>query len=114
MCPRQLAVVHGLVMNRTQQIVHRQEVFKQRCCRASYGLLVHEVYDQARHTGEDPHKDPLTGKVWALNQIDWLIRKVATKNRAWFTDALTLPLLGYASPREQHQEDVPQKFHDGQ
>jgi hypothetical protein len=72
----QLAVVHGLVLNRIQELSYRQEVFRKRCCRASYGVLVKELYDVTKHVGEEFEISPYDKKKWAIKQVDWLIKQV--------------------------------------
>jgi hypothetical protein len=73
----QLAVVHGLVMDRVQRIKEDKVVYKERCCRNSYGILVRQLYDPKLHQGEDVETDPRDRKKWAINQIDWFIKKVS-------------------------------------
>ena len=73
----QLAVVHGLVIDRVQRIKEDRVVYKERCCRNSYGILVREPYDPLRHQGEDVETDIRDRKKWAVNQIDWFIKKVS-------------------------------------
>lgn len=72
----QLAVVHGLVIDRVQT---RRDpdglVFPKRRCRTSYGIVVREVYDPARHIGEDVVRDPRDGQQWAERQIHWFIKQ---------------------------------------
>ena len=75
-------MVHGLVLKRTQAIQYQQEVFAERCCRASYGVLIKEIYDPQVHLSEDTKKDPHDNKVWAINQIDWLIKQVRRTRRS--------------------------------
>lgn len=72
----QLAVVQGLVMDRIQVISRGSVVFKERCCRLSYGMVCRELYDEARHVGEDITQDPRDRKKWAVNQIDWFVVQV--------------------------------------
>jgi hypothetical protein len=73
----QLAVVHGLIMDRVQRIKEDKLVYKERCCRNSYGILVRQLYDPQLHWREDIEKDPRDRKQWAINQIDWFIKKVS-------------------------------------
>lgn len=73
---RQLAVVQGLVMDRIQAISRGTVVYKDRCCRVSYGVVSREPYDAVRHRGEKVVLDPLDNKKWAENQIHWLIKQV--------------------------------------
>ncbi|KAF2223070.1 hypothetical protein BDZ85DRAFT_121257 [Elsinoe ampelina] len=75
----QLAVVYGLVKERTQQIGTNtslgEEVFSTRCCRNSYGIVVRELYDETRHAGLPFIEDANDGCKWAPNLIDWFIRQ---------------------------------------
>ncbi|KAK3379142.1 hypothetical protein B0T24DRAFT_568926 [Lasiosphaeria ovina] len=53
-----------------------RSVLATRIARASYGVIVKEVYSEVRHLGEPMAADPYEPeKRWALSQIDWLIRK---------------------------------------
>ena len=76
----QLAVVHGLVMDRVQRIKEDKVVYKERCCRNSYGLVVRQEYNASYHQGEQVTKDPRDKKLWAEKQIDWFIKQVSDKN----------------------------------
>ncbi|OJD32669.1 actin-like atpase domain-containing protein [Diplodia corticola] len=71
----QLAVCHGLVMERIQEIVSKSVVFKVRRCRVSYGILCRELYDSKKHTGRAPTVDPRDGKRWVEDQIHWIIKQ---------------------------------------
>lgn len=45
--------------------------------RASYGVLCRQSYSPEYHVGADVEMDQYNKKQkWALNQIDWLIKKV--------------------------------------
>ncbi|CCC10430.1 unnamed protein product [Sordaria macrospora k-hell] len=47
-----------------------------RIARASYGVIVQEIYVPTMHTNEDVRPDPFEpSKKWAVNQIQWLIKK---------------------------------------
>jgi hypothetical protein len=73
----QLAVVHGLVIDRVQSLRSPDTlVFPKFRCRASYGILVREIYDPARHLDEDVVRDFRDGRQWAENQIHWLVKQV--------------------------------------
>ena len=72
----QLAVVHGLVMDRIQQIDRGIVVYKERCCRSSYGVVVRQPYNPYLHQGEDVSIDPRDKKKWAERQIHWFIKQV--------------------------------------
>jgi molecular chaperone DnaK (HSP70) len=80
----QLAVVHGLVMDRVQRIKEDKVVYKERCCRNSYGIVVRQPYDPLLHQGEDVETDPRDRKKWAINQIDWFIKKVGSDHQVRF------------------------------
>ncbi|MCJ1406143.1 hypothetical protein MMC19_000208 [Ptychographa xylographoides] len=71
----QLVVVQGLVHNRIQEVQYGQEVFKMRCCRASYGTICRKKWDPKAHPGEEVKTDPFTSQKFAMGQIDWLIRQ---------------------------------------
>ncbi|EKG18078.1 hypothetical protein MPH_04768 [Macrophomina phaseolina MS6] len=71
----QLAVCHGLVMNRVQEITSDRLVYTSRCCRANYGIVCRERYDPRRHVSEDVILDPHDKKKWVDGQIHWVIKK---------------------------------------
>ena len=73
----QLAVCHGLVLDRVQQIRENRVVYKERFCRQSYGIIVRAEYDPRLHYGEPTFVDPRDNKKFALNQIDWFIKQVS-------------------------------------
>jgi hypothetical protein len=73
---RQLAVCHGLVINRIQELKTKVSVYTERCCRNSYGILVRQLYDPMLHQGEDICHDGRDKQKWAENQIHWLVQKV--------------------------------------
>lgn len=73
---RQLAVVKGMVMDRIQALSRGTVVYKERCCRQSYGVVSREPYDPIKHRGEKVEVDRLDKKRWAEGQIFWLIKKV--------------------------------------
>jgi hypothetical protein len=74
----QLVVVRGLLLEQQQkwQTGGAVSVLASRIARASYGVVVQEMYSPAVHFNEeimqDVH-DPT--QRWAVNQIQWLIRK---------------------------------------
>jgi hypothetical protein len=72
----QLAVVHGIVMDRIQELKTLTTVYRHRCCANSYGIVVRRPYDPAHHQGEDVVIDPRDKKKWAERQIHWFIRQV--------------------------------------
>ncbi|KAF9634279.1 hypothetical protein BFW01_g5174 [Lasiodiplodia theobromae] len=71
----QLAVCHGLVMNRVQEITSEIPMYTSRRCRASYGILCREKYDPRRHAGEDVSVDEYDKKKWVDGQIHWVVKK---------------------------------------
>ncbi|KAK5083734.1 hypothetical protein LTR05_006239 [Lithohypha guttulata] len=71
----QLAVTHGLVIDRAQELKSGAGVFLERCCRNSYGVVVRAPYDPITHMGEDVVIDPRDGMKWAERQIDWIIKQ---------------------------------------
>lgn len=73
----QLAVCHGLVLDRAQQIKENRAVYQERFCRNSYGVVVRAEYDPKIHHGEPTVVDPMDKKTWVLNQIDWFIKQVS-------------------------------------
>jgi hypothetical protein len=73
---RQLAVVQGMVMDRIQALSRGTVIYKERCCRQSYGVVSREPYDAVKHRGEKVSLDPLDKKRWAEGQIFWIIKKV--------------------------------------
>jgi hypothetical protein len=75
----QLAVVHGLVMDRAQEIDKGVTPIKQRCARVSYGLVVNQRYNPKTHIGEKVMRDPRDRKRWAIGQVEWLIRQVSKR-----------------------------------
>lgn len=74
----QLVVVRGLLLDRQQRWESggATSVLSTRIARASYGVIVQEIYVPAVHDNEDVRVDPFEkNKKWALNQIQWLIKK---------------------------------------
>ncbi|KAK1086943.1 hypothetical protein LTR33_001309 [Friedmanniomyces endolithicus] len=75
----QLAVVRGLVRERTQQLGIKggagQEVFGTRRCRNSYGVITRELYNPAVHRGLPNVTDPVSGKLYVVNIIEWFIKQ---------------------------------------
>jgi hypothetical protein len=78
----QLVVVKGLLLDRMQKLDSgTQPVLITRRARASYGMVCKEKYNPALHAHEDVKVDPLDGEMYAMGQIDWIIKKV----RYWWT-----------------------------
>ena len=65
-----------MVMDRIQAISRGSVVYKDRCCRQSFGVVSREPYDRIKHRGEKVVVDPLDKKKWAEGQIEWLIKQV--------------------------------------
>jgi hypothetical protein len=74
----QLVVVRGLLLDQQQkwETGGSASVLASRIARASYGVLIREEYSPAVHFNEDIHVDDYdANQKWAVNQIEWLIRK---------------------------------------
>ncbi|KAL3442444.1 hypothetical protein BJX65DRAFT_286814 [Aspergillus insuetus] len=69
----QLAVVHGLVLDRIQQLKRGVVMFGSRCSPVSYGIICDLIYDPEKHLGEPVRKDPRDNILYAVDQIEWLI-----------------------------------------
>lgn len=66
-------------MDRVQSISRGAAVFKERCCRVSYGVLCLDEYNASNpaHIGQKVTLDPRDGKKWVENQIDWFVKQVS-------------------------------------
>ncbi|KAK3386092.1 hypothetical protein B0H63DRAFT_191937 [Podospora didyma] len=73
----QLVVVRGLLLDRQQrwETGGQASVLSARIARASYGVIVQEGFSPGVHDERDMRPDPYDGQMWAVNQIQWLIRK---------------------------------------
>ncbi|KAJ5084562.1 hypothetical protein NUU61_009141 [Penicillium alfredii] len=71
----QLVVVHGLVMDRTQQLKQGVQTFGSRCSPVSYGIVCDKLYNPAKHVGQPLWLDPHDDNTYAINQVDWLVIK---------------------------------------
>ncbi|KAF2768854.1 hypothetical protein EJ03DRAFT_351864 [Teratosphaeria nubilosa] len=75
----QLAVVRGLVRERTQQLGVSpkigQEVFTTRRCRNSYGVVVNARYDESRHRGQPTFYNAYSQATYVPSAIEWFIRQ---------------------------------------
>lgn len=72
----QLVVVKGLLLDRMQKLDSGDKsVLTVRKARASYGVICKFKYNPTVHTHEDLATDPIDGQVYAMRQIDWLIKK---------------------------------------
>lgn len=74
----QLVVARGLLTDRQQKAQNANTgVLTTRIARASYGVVIRDLYSPTEHDGEDTRRDSFDSTVtWAMNQIQWLIRKV--------------------------------------
>lgn len=74
----QLVVVRGLLLDQEQKSESGcMPVLARRIARASYGIVARELYSPARHFDAELIQDEFDPKKrWAINQIQWLVRKV--------------------------------------
>ncbi|KAI9777758.1 MAG: hypothetical protein M1839_008553 [Geoglossum umbratile] len=70
----EVAVCRGLVADRVHRFNHRRSIVPP-LCEASYGILVNERFSGRAHIGQHSIQDPISGKMLAMDQIRWLIRK---------------------------------------
>lgn len=66
-------------MDRIQTIGRGNMIFKERCCRVSYGVRCREEYQPEKnkaHVGQKVVEDPRDGKKYVENQIDWFVKQV--------------------------------------
>ncbi|KAM0252777.1 hypothetical protein ACHAQJ_007615 [Trichoderma viride] len=73
----QLVVVRGLLLDHQQRMdTGNVPVLGARIARSSYGIVVREMYSPATHFDEEVVEDSWNPKKkWAINQIQWIIRK---------------------------------------
>lgn len=74
----QLVVVRGLLLDRQQrwQTNNTKSILASRLARASYGVIVEQTYSLEVHMGEGVRADERDRKKkWAVDQIQWLIKK---------------------------------------
>ncbi|KAH8898753.1 hypothetical protein GQ53DRAFT_710631 [Thozetella sp. PMI_491] len=72
----QLVVVKGLLLDRMQKIDSGvRSVLAQRRARASYGVVCKQRYNAAIHGNEETMTDSIDGLLYAMNQIEWIIKK---------------------------------------
>jgi hypothetical protein len=76
--PSQLAVVHGLVLDRIQQLKRGVVMFGSRCSPISYGIVCDLIYDADKHMGEPVRQDPRDNRLYAVDQIEWIVLQVST------------------------------------
>lgn len=75
---RQLAVVHGLVLDRIQLLKRGVVTFGSRCSPVSYGIICDQLYVPEKHAGEPVRQDPHDQLSHAVDQVDWLVVQVQT------------------------------------
>lgn len=63
-------------MDRIQQLKRGILTFGFRCAPVSYGIICHKVYNRDIHVGERVQMDVRDKRLYALDQIDWLVVKV--------------------------------------
>jgi len=73
---RRLAVVRGLVLDRTQNMSVGQPILKSYFSRANYGFLCVEPYNSEKHLLQDTYRD-WDNKLYVNNQIHWVVKKVS-------------------------------------
>ncbi|KAG8669895.1 hypothetical protein FPOAC2_09235 [Fusarium poae] len=78
----QLVVARGVLENKRQRMESgNKSVLSSWIARASYGVVVQQIYMPAQHFDEDIRQHPWNPDVkWATNQIQWLIKKGDTVN----------------------------------
>ena len=74
----QLAVCKGILADRVRKLKAGKSVISYRCCRASYGTICKEIYSKnnPQHQGREKIVDPMNGKLYVTQSIDWFIIKV--------------------------------------
>ncbi|KAJ5930577.1 hypothetical protein N7466_006070 [Penicillium verhagenii] len=88
----QLAVVHGQVMNRIHQLKQGSHTLQSLFSRVSYGVICDQPYDPNRHTGESVRRDKLDKRMYAVQQIDWMVRQVCLRySPTHYTDVHSKP-----------------------
>ena len=74
-------------MDRIQTISRGNMIFKERCCRVSYGVRCRKEYQPDKyktHLGQKVVLDPRDGKKYVENQIDWFIKQVSRRSPVHF------------------------------
>lgn len=69
-------MVHGLVLDRIQQLRQGVVMFGSRCSPVSYGIVCDLLYDPVKHLGEKVRRDPRDDNLYAIDQVEWLIIQV--------------------------------------
>lgn len=82
-------MVKGLILDRLQKLeTGNKPVLATRKARASYGVMCKMKYNPDIHFQEELKTDPLDGQVYAMSQIDWLIRKVCSSIGETFAETM--------------------------
>ncbi|KAJ5888612.1 hypothetical protein N7495_008653 [Penicillium taxi] len=89
----QLAVVQGLVLNRKQQLQQGSHTIHSLFSRVSYGVICDQLYDPSRHTGETVRHDKWDKKIYATQQIDWIVKQGQLVPRAGVTQVFRRKIL---------------------
>ncbi|KAL4914331.1 hypothetical protein BDW62DRAFT_145246 [Aspergillus aurantiobrunneus] len=100
----QLAVVHGLVLDRIQQLRQGVVMFGSRCSPVSYGIVCDIIYDPEKHLGERVRRDPRDDNLYAVDQVEWLIIQGCTVPHTGISKDFQLKM----KPGEEH---LPWKVH---
>ncbi|KAL4898880.1 hypothetical protein BDW74DRAFT_126341 [Aspergillus multicolor] len=100
----QLAVVHGLVLDRMQQLKKGVVMFGSRCSPVSYGIICDLIYDPEKHLGEPVRRDPRDDNLYAIDQVEWLIIQGDTIPHTGISKDFQLKI----KPGEEH---LPWKVH---
>ena len=97
----QLAVVHGLVMDRVQLLARKEVVFKERCCRISYGIVYRALRDPRNpaHIGRKIMVDSRDRKEYVENQVMWFVRQ----GQSVSSEGVTKPFYINFRPGEENQ-----------
>ncbi|KAL4757094.1 Hsp70 family protein [Aspergillus foveolatus] len=100
----QLAVVHGLLLDRIQQLKRGVVMFGSRRSPVSYGIICDLIYDPEKHIGEPVRRDPRDNNLYAIDQIEWLIIQGNTVPHTGISKDFQLKI----KPGEEH---LPWKVH---
>ncbi|KAL4781246.1 hypothetical protein BJX76DRAFT_350325 [Aspergillus varians] len=88
----QLAVVHGLVLDRIQQLDQGVIMFASRYSPVSYGIVCDVLYDPTKHVGEKVRRDPRDDNLYAVDQVEWLIIQGCTVPHSGITKDFQLKM----------------------
>ncbi|PVH78397.1 hypothetical protein DL98DRAFT_590324 [Cadophora sp. DSE1049] len=117
------AVVQGAVIYGIEKARHRNTVFATTFTR-SYGIVLNQPYSVRMHDGKDRFVDPLTERVQASRQINWLIHRGDLMSTHTIEKDITcsfgehetrifkLPVYTYI--HDEDNEEKPDRFETGQ